>query len=194
MKKILFFAFLFLFSSACLFAQKGNYTKEPGYVDISFLSEYTSGDNGSEVLIEEGMMKMLAQMTGGNDSSITGQLKAIKLIHLISFDAGGDVIKTMESKIADIDRDLLSKNWDRIAKTKSDKEYANIYVKSSGDGKFLGLFIASVNYKSGKTSFVNIVGNIDPAVIGKLPKEWKLPEMLKMKRDKNNGEKKEKED
>ena len=181
-KTITFFAFVFL-SAVTLFAQKADYTKEPGYLDLSGLSAFMSTDKGSEIVVEEGLLKMLSKMAGEKNDDLAKQLSELKLVRMNSFDVEEKNIKEVENKIASIDKELLGRNWDRIARTKSGNEFANVYVKMSGTEKFLGIVITSINSKTNKASFINVVGNIYPEVIGKLAKNLNIPQLGKIRAD-----------
>lgn len=183
MKTKITFIALFLFSSALLFAQKADYSKDPGYLDLSSLSSFATGDKGSEIIVEQGLLKMLAKMAGEKNDEISRQMGELKLVRLNSFEVSEENIKAIENKIASIDKELLGKDWDRIARTKSDNEYANIYVKTAGSDRFLGIVITSMNSKIKRASFINVVGNIDPAVIGKLAKDLNIPQLGKIRKE-----------
>jgi hypothetical protein len=180
MKKLIkYFAVMFL-CAAALFAQKADYSKDPGYLDLSSLSAFTSGDKGQEIIVEQGLFTMLAKMAKENNDALAQQLSQLKLVRLNSFDVEDSNEKAVEEKMISIDKDLLNKNWDRIVRTKSNNEYTNIYVKTSGTDKFLGIVLTSINNKTKKASFVNVVGDINPELIGKLAKNLNIPELAKM--------------
>ena len=61
----------------------------------------------------------------------------------------------------------MSKKWDRIVKTKSKGEIANVYIKTAGDEEFVGLTVVTID-ENGEAAFVNIVGTINMDALGKL--------------------------
>jgi hypothetical protein len=183
MKTKLTLAALLLFAAASVFAQKGDYTKDPGYIDLNWLSSYTSGDKGTEMIVEQGMLKMLGKMAAEKSDELAKQFGELKLVRLNSFGVSDDNIKAIEEKINAIDKELIGKDWDRLVHTKSGKDYANIYVKTSGSDRFLGIVAISLNYTHKMASFVNVVGNIDPALIGKLAKGMNIPQLGKLRKD-----------
>lgn len=182
MKKIIGCFVIAALSAVTLFAQKADYSKEPGYVDFGSLASFSSGDKGQEVIVEQGLFKMLAKMAGEENKEMAQQLSALKLVRFNAFDIEEGNENAIENKVASIDKDLLNKNWDRIVRTKSDNEYLNIYVKTAGTEKFLGIVLTSINSKTKKASFINVVGDIDPELIGKLAKDLNMPELAKMRK------------
>jgi hypothetical protein len=182
MKRLMGCFAVLLLSAVTLFAQKEDYSKNPGYLDFGSLASFASGDKGQEVIVEQGLFKMLAKMAGEENKEIAQQLSALKLVRFNSFDVEAGNVNAIENKIASIDKDLLGKNWDRIVRTKSVNEYMNIYIKTAGTEKFLGVVLTSINSKTKKASFINVVGDIDPELIGKLAKDLNIPELAKVRR------------
>ncbi|MGE5457643.1 MAG: DUF4252 domain-containing protein, partial [Methanococcaceae archaeon] len=84
------------------------------------------------------------------------------------------------NKIKNIDNDLTNKNWDRIVRSKSGKETANIYIKTGNNGRVVGLVVTNFQ-KGGEAAFVNIVGNIDMESISKLSGKFDLPSLNHIK-------------
>ncbi len=176
MKKTGIVLAVMLFASISIFAQKADYSKDPGYVDLSWTSAYT-GEKGSEILVEQGLLKMLAKMAKEQSADLVKQLENLKLVRMNSFPLNDENTKQVEGKINAIDKDLLGRDWERIARTKSNEETRNIYVKTSGSEKFLGIVVTTMNTKVKSASFINVVGEIDPEVIGKLAKGLNIPQL-----------------
>jgi hypothetical protein len=177
MKKIFICTLIILFSALTISAQKADYSGYPGYLELKDLASFAKGDKGTEIIVEAGMFKMLAKMAGNNNEELVKQLGELKLVRLNSFEVDASNLKAVENTIASIDKDLLGKKWDRIVRIKSDNEHTNIYVKTSGTEKFQGIVIASINNKTEMASFVNVVGEISPELIGKLAKDFNIPQL-----------------
>lgn len=182
MKKITICLLVVLFTSLGTFAQKADYSKEQGFYDLSSISSLAKGDKGTEILVEGGMLKMLAKMAGEKNEDMAKQLSELKLVRLTSFETDESNIKAVENKIASIDKELKDKNWERLARMKGEEEYYNIYVKTSGTEKFLGIVITSINSRAKMAAFINVVGEIDPELIGKLAKNFNIPQLGKIRK------------
>ena len=70
----------------------------------------------------------------------------------------------------------MNSGWKRIVKTRSDDEMANVYIKQGSNKKIVGLVVTSVE-NDDEAAFVNIVGTIDLATIGKLGKQFNIPQL-----------------
>lgn len=179
---------LFVMNMNLLAQQKGDYSKEPGYFDFSQFTSIKTGDMTTEVYLEEPLLKMAGKMAEEKNGKVGNMISALKLVKVNEFNIDWKEFTKMETAIESMDKDLLAKQWDRIIKTKSKNDYTNVYVKSGSDGNFVGLVVTSLN-KSGKVTFVNIVGRIDLETIGQLSEQFNFPNAGKAK-EKEEKEKK----
>ncbi len=182
MKRLISCTVIILFMGLNIFAQKADYSKDPGFFDIKDLTSFAKGDKGTEIVVEAGMFKMLAKMAGEKNEDIAKQLGDLKLVRLNSFEIDESNIKSVEDKIASIDKELTGKNWDRLVRMKGGDEYYNIYVKTAGTEKFQGIVITSINSKTNMAAFINVVGDINPELIGKLAKDFNIPQLGRIHR------------
>ncbi|MBS3944501.1 MAG: DUF4252 domain-containing protein [Melioribacter sp.] len=167
-----------LFNTQYLSAQQSEIKRDPGYFEFTDLSSLKSGESLSEVYLEETLLKMVAGLAGKEEDGISNILSGLKLVRVQEFmisekdiDKAGKLIETM-------DGDLLNKNWVRILKSRNKEGSSNIYVKPAQDGGYGGLVITTLSGK-GRAALVNIVGKIDLESIGKLSKQFNLPQVVK---------------
>jgi hypothetical protein len=155
-------------------AQKKDYSKEPGYVNFGDLSRLENDDSGTEVFLEEHLLKMAAKLSQKEDPKVAELINGLKLVKVNEFKANAKNEAKIESKIQSIDKELMGNKWDRIVKSKNKGENANVYIKTTPDEKICGLVV--VAFKKGKeAAFVNIVGNIDLEAIGSLNGKFDIP-------------------
>jgi hypothetical protein len=167
-----------LFSVQYLSAQQTDIRKDPGYFEFTDFSSLKSGEAINEVFLEEALLKMVAGLASKEEDGIGNILGGLKLVKVEEFminekdiDKAGKVIDSMEN-------DLLGKNWVRIIKSRSKDNYSNVYVKPAQGGGYSGLVITTLSGK-GRAALVNIVGKIDLESIGKLSKQFNLPQVVK---------------
>lgn len=170
---------LFLFS-VLIFAQKEDYTKEPGYFNFGDFSMIKNNEPITEITIEEPLLKMVAKMTGEKNPGLADLIGSIKLIKVSEYEVTTSNKEQLVHKIAVLDKELLNKKWERIVKTKSKNSIANIYVKSDGGDGYSGLVVTAIG-KENRASFVNIVGKIDLETVGKLSEQFNIPSMDSLK-------------
>ena len=165
-----------LFVTAFTLAQKGDYSKYPGYVDLGDFDSIEKGDEVTEVLIEEHLLRMVSKMAKENEPELSDILSGIKLIKVYAFESDKSTFVQIKERAEKIDKELMSKDWDRIVKTRSRDEFANVYIKTENEDAIVGLVVAS-GEERGESAFVNIVGDINLETIGKLGAKFNIPSL-----------------
>jgi hypothetical protein len=178
---------LFIFLLVNVFAQSTDVTEEPGYVNFGSLTEFESSTGVTEVILDEDLLSALAEISTEEDPNVMEVLKGLKLVRANVFEVTESNKSELEAKVNSIDSKLMSANWKRIVKTRSDDEIANIYIKQNLDKQIVGLVVTSVG-DDDEAAFVNIVGTIDLATIGKLGKQFNIPHLDGVKHKDNKDE------
>ena len=174
MKKLInIFAALLFLSAVNIIAQEEDYSKYAGFANFGDLSALEDGEMVTEILIEEKLLKMVAKFTN-DDEDLSSLMSGLKLIKVNTFEVTATNAEELKARANSIDKDLMKKNWDRIVKTKSKGEIANVYIKTAGEEEFVGLTVVSID-ENGEAAFVNIVGNIDMDTLGKLGQKFDIP-------------------
>ncbi|MCK5086622.1 MAG: DUF4252 domain-containing protein [Melioribacteraceae bacterium] len=167
---------LLLIFSSSLFAQKGDYSKYAGYVDFGNLSAFETGEEVTEVLIEEHLLRMVAKLAIKEEPELSSVLDGIKLIKVHSFEISEENFTKLSDKTKKIENELMNKGWDRIVRVKSKDELVNVFIKTVNEDKIEGLVVTTVE-KQGEAVFVNIVGDIDLETISKLSDKFDIPNL-----------------
>ncbi|MEE9448482.1 MAG: DUF4252 domain-containing protein [Ignavibacteriaceae bacterium] len=175
MKTIKHIPMLLLFSFA-LFAQSSDLKNEPGYVDFGDFSAFESSTGVTEVILEEDLLSMLAQISSEEDPNIMAILNGLKLVKAHVFEVSEENQDELKSRIDKIDSRLTGSNWKRIVRTRSAEEIANVYIKQNSSKQIVGLAVTTLE-SDGEAAFVNIVGTIDLATIGKLGNKFNIPHL-----------------
>jgi hypothetical protein len=175
MKKLInILGILFFISAANLLAQdEEDYSKYAGFANFGDLASLEDGEMVTEILIEEKLLKMVSKFTK-DDEELSNLIGGLKLIKVNTFEVTASNEAQLKEKANQIDKDLIKRKWDRIVKTKSKGEIANVYVKTAGDEEFVGLTVVAID-SEGEAAFVNIVGNIDMDTLGKLGEKFDIP-------------------
>ena len=175
MKTIKLIPMLVLFSFT-LFAQSNELKNEPGYVDFGDLSSFENSTGVTEVILEEDLLSTLAQISNVEDPNIMAILEGLKLVKANVFEVSEENKDELKSRIDKIDSKLTSSNWKRIVRTRSAEETANVYIKQNDSKQIIGLAVTTLE-DGGEAAFVNIVGIIDLATIGKLGNKFNIPHL-----------------
>ena len=189
MKNIkIIFSLIALFAFT-LIAQSYDVTNEPGYVDFGDLVKFESTTGVTQVILDEDLLSILAQISTDEDPNVMAILGGLKLVKANVFEVSEENKSSLESKINSIDSRLSGTDWKRIVKTRSEDELANVYIKHNNNKQIIGLVVTSME-SSGEAAFVNIVGTIDLATIGKLGKQFNIPHLNEMKHNKEESNEK----
>ena len=173
---------LIIFLTINVFSQSNDVTKEPGYVDFGDLTKFESSTGVTEVILDEDLLSTLAEISTDEDPNVMEILSGLKLVKANVFEVNSENKSELETKVSNIDSKLISSNWKRILKTRSDNEVANIYIKQSSNKQIVGLVVTSID-EDDEAAFVNIVGTIDLATIGKLGKQFNIPHLNNVNHD-----------
>lgn len=174
---LIFLSIIFFQTS---FAQEKDYTKEPGYVEFGDMSSFDSGENVTEVFIEKNLLNMVGNLTKDEDPVLSELLNGLVLVKVNSYSVTEKNASSIRAKINDIEKKLSSRNWQRIVRSRNDGEFANVYIKTAGSSKIVGLVVTASD-EDGEAAFVNIVGDIDLDAIGKLSKKFGIPSLDSIK-------------
>lgn len=167
---------VFLLTSFILYAQSNDVKNEPGYVDFGDLSSFEKSTGVTEVILEEDLLSTLAQLSSEEDQNIMAILNGLKLVKANVFEVNEKNRDELKNRIDNIDSKLTGSKWKRIVRTRSAEETANVYIKQNGSKQIIGLAVTTLE-TNGEAAFVNIVGTIDLATIGKLGNKFNIPHL-----------------
>ena len=162
-----------LLSATSLMAQEKDYSGYAGFANFGDLTALQDGEMVTEILIEEKLLRMVAKFTK-DDEELSDLIGGLKLIKVNTFEVTPSNSEELMDRAKSIDKDLMAKNWDRIVKTKSRGEVANVYIKTAGEDEFVGITVVTVD-EGGEAAFVNIVGSINMDTLGKLGQKFDIP-------------------
>lgn len=174
-----------VFFSVLLCAQSDEVKKMPGYFEFGNLASLDSGDEGTEVLIEEYLLKMVAKMSRREDKDLSALLEGLKLVKVNTFSVTDENEKDIKDKVKSIQTSLTRNNWDRIVRVREKGQDMNVYLKSDKQNKIDGLVVAGLG-ENKEAIFINIVGNIDLETIGKLGDKFDIPSLGDINKEKKN--------
>jgi len=165
---------LILLFTLSIAAQNGDVTKEPGYIDFGDLTKFEKSTGVTEVILDEDLLSILAEISTDEDPNVMEILTGLKLVKANVFEVSEQNQAELEAKVNNIDSKLMSSDWKRIVRTRSDDEIANVYIKRNNNKEIVGLVVTTLE-KNDEAAFVNIVGKIDLATIGRLGKQLASP-------------------
>jgi len=174
------FVILIVLASTFVFAQKKDYSNEPGFVDFTKFEEFIQSDETTEIIIENKLLRMVGRIVKNKDAELKDLLDNLKLVKAITFETLDKNYSDLYKNVQKIAKKLDNMNWDRIVKSKSKERISYVYIKTKGDEDILGLAVMNVE-KDGESSFVNVVGKINLDAIGRLGDKFNIPALDNIK-------------
>ncbi len=157
---------LFLAVASIIPAQKEEYSDEPGFLDFGDLTQYAEDDFFTEIILEKNLLKIFARAGRENEDwqKLVGGLKLIK-VNIFNLTEKNESV--FADKINGFQKELFSKNWDRIIKAREEGTNVNIFIKAGTGDDINGLVVMAIDKNDfsgrdmGEAVFINIVGAID---------------------------------
>ena len=146
-------------------AQEDELKDLAGYVDFGDLSA-TYGEPKITINLGGTMLNFVGMMSSEESpetSELISKLKGIR-VQMYAIDENADAAKTQFSKVKG---NLKSSGWEPIVQINEEDEQVLIYMKMAG-GNMEGLTVMVVDEE--EAVFVNIIGQLNPAELGKVMK------------------------
>ena len=153
-----------------------DYSKYPGYVDLSDIEAFKESEATVEIFITKPLLSLIAAATSSSeDPSFSNLLSNLTLIRVETFNVHEKETKRVKKIIEKVSKKLTKKKWSRIVKVKEKDEQVEIFIKPDKE-KVAGLLIMSLE-PGNEAVFVNIVGAIDMDQLGKLSRKFDIPQL-----------------
>jgi hypothetical protein len=157
--------------------------KHPGYVDFNVLGiQGVLGDVEAvvEISVPPPLLRMLAAAVESEDPQLAGLLSNLVLVRVQVFEQiGYDQAKKLEKVTAVASRNLLERGWINVVRVREGEDRVDILLKLKDDS-IVGLVIFVVS-PQGEAVLVNIVGELDPALLGRLARQFNVPQLRQLK-------------
>jgi len=158
--------------SSHVFGEDEDYSRMAGYVDLSGLEGFKRGDKSVEVYIRKPLLSLVSAMSSEEDPALSNLIGNLALIRVEVFEADPGEVNRIEQLIGRISRKMTSEKWEKLVRARDKEERVEIFIKSDNDS-ISGLMIVAMDGL--EASFVNIVGEIDLNLLGKLGAKFNLP-------------------
>lgn len=166
-----FALFMMLFVSGTVRAQE-----DPGYVDFSLFGIPRSADSSMEIFLKAPLLRMISESTRDDDPEFAALLTKLTLIHLQSYPFSAQDAERINARVADaaewFDR---TRDWEQVVRVRERTSSSYISVKIIDD-RIAGLLLMVVEPKH-EAFFVNIVGDIDLAQIGRIGRKFNISQL-----------------
>lgn len=144
--------------------------KLPGYVDFNSMGLFGEEEATIEVFLKGSLLNLIAEVTKLEDPELAELLSKLKVIRVQTFSLRDQKIDEVKQKMAEMARQLEKKDWEMVVRVREKDENVYVYIKSENK-KTAGLVIMSIEPHE-EAVFVNIVGEIDPAQLGRIGRKF----------------------
>ncbi|HWO56640.1 MAG TPA: DUF4252 domain-containing protein [bacterium] len=149
--------------------------QHPGYVDVARFGLGTGEEATVEVNLRGPMLKLAAAASEEDDPDVSAMISGLEGIFVRAYELQDHSAAGFEKAIATISGHLQQSGWETIVKVRERDERAHIAVKMQGDS-IVGMTVLAMDENDGDNEvvFINIVGAIDLARIGRLGRSFDL--------------------
>ena len=145
-------------------------SRMPGYVDINRLPNTEEVGTSIEVFLRKPLLNMVAMAVRQEDREFAELLDRLHLIQARIFEnIGSDALGPAVSAIT---RGLDSQ-WERVVRVRENDERIDLFLKFDGEA-IAGLYVAIEEGRGNEVVLVNIVGDIDPAELGRIGAKFNI--------------------
>ena len=189
MRKFAFYiiGIVFLLIPCSIYSQE-DYSKYPGFVDLSKIDEFKESDESMEIFITKPLLSLIgAASSEEEDPSLINLIKSLVLIRVDQFSVAEKETGEVKDIIKKLSSNLTKKKWSRIVRIREAGERVEIFILNE-EKHVAGILIMSLKFNK-EATFVNIVGNIDMDQLDNLGRKFNIPKMdsLVVKKKKKGG-------
>ncbi len=161
---------LFAFSAS---AQEQALDREPGYLDFGNIEAWFGEEASVEVNVKGALLRLVAEASRGEDPDLATLLSRLKAVQVRVYNLTPEEAKSATLRARDLGKRLERTGWETVARVREEDEDVHMYVKS-GARTIEGLMVMVLSPGEQETVFVNIVGDIDPAEIGRIGRKFNI--------------------
>jgi hypothetical protein len=148
-------------------------TGTPGYIDFSEFESWFDEEASVEVNLQGRLLGLIAEASRADDPELADLLLKLKALQVRGFPLTAAQIRTMERRAADIGDDLEADGWTTVVRLRDYDRYVDMYARES-ETAIEGLLMMVVDAQKHETVFINIVGDIDPAELGRIGRKFDI--------------------
>lgn len=161
--------------SAVIGADK-EYSKLPGYVDFSAMGVFKDVESSIEVFLKGSLLVLVREAVKDEDPELSDMLANIEYIHVQVFPLDGVDSDQAMVQAKQIAGGLEKKGWEIAIRVREDDEHVYVYLLPGKENHIEGLVVMVIE-EDEEATFVNIVGDVDPAEIGRLGRTFDIDGM-----------------
>jgi hypothetical protein len=151
---------------------------QPGYLPLEKLDLFPRDKLSVEINLDGALLRMVAEASRSDDPEFASVMAGLKAIYVRAFPLAGADLGAVRTKIDRAVRMLEDRGWHATVRVREKGEETYVYLKEA-NGKIAGLTLLSIE-PGDEAVAINIVGQIDPAQLGRLGRHFDVPELEKV--------------
>ena len=155
---------------------KEDYKKMPGYVEFGELKLLAGVEPSVEVLLRGPLLKLCQEAVRHDEPDLASALDEIRFVHVEVFPLDEVDTEGLSDNAKQLASGLEKKGWEMAVRVREDDEEVYIYILPGKKENIEGL-VVMVLEDDDEAVLVNIVGNIDPAQIGRIGRSLDIDEL-----------------
>lgn len=139
---------------------------KPGYVDFGNLTELFGQEPKVEVMLGGPLVTFLAEASRQEDPELAKMLDGLTAISVNVYELDQGDAQAARDRVEQLAGRLSDQKWQRTVKVSEEDSRVQMFMRTDGD-QIAGLALMVLDGDS-EAVFINVVGNVDPAALGKL--------------------------
>lgn len=153
-------------------ADQGDVTRDPSFVDFDGHTSLTDKELEVHVSVKDPLIKLVAEATAESDPALAEVLRPLRAVEVHVYDVPESRRETVRQEISSLAHDLEGRGWTEAIAIRVKGARGHVFLRIV-DEKPMGL-AAMYTGDGGEAVFVNIVGQIDAAQVGRLASKYDL--------------------
>lgn len=154
---------LMTLAAAPVWAQEDALKGLPGYVDFGELGDMF-GEPTVQIAVGQSLLNMVGAFSARKDPEVAELFKRLKGVRVNVFEMGG-MPDDAVGYIQNVSSRLRENGWESVVTVNSPTEQVRIFMKLNGE-MIDGITVMAL--EEGEAAFINVIGNLNPAEIGKV--------------------------
>lgn len=148
---------------------------DPGFLDLNMIESWFDEEANIEVNVQGALLNLVMEASRHEDEELAEMLGKLKGVYVRGYEVSPDAVDRIVARTGRLAQSLSADGWETVVRVR-DKEDARVDVfMRTNDSRIAGLVVMVVDLE--ETIFVNIVGEIDPADIGRIGGRFNVPDI-----------------
>jgi hypothetical protein len=147
---------------------------DPGYLDLNVIESWFDEEASIEVNVQGALLNLVMEASRHEDEELADMIGKLKGVYVRGYDVTADQVADISNRTGRLARTLSDRGWETVVRVREDDERVDVFMRTE-QNRIAGLVVMVVDPE--ETIFVNIVGEIDPADIGRIGGRFNVPEI-----------------